>query len=74
MGKRRRARELALQFLYQYDTLTESSPEDMSIEETLNLFWATKETPLEDDVREFSYMLITGVRDNIERIDEIDRL
>ncbi|MER3447327.1 MAG: transcription antitermination factor NusB [Candidatus Dadabacteria bacterium] len=71
MGKRRRARELALQFLYQYDTLTESSPEDMSIEETLNLFWATKETPLEDDVREFSYMLITGVRDNIERIDEI---
>lgn len=71
MGKRRRARELALQFLYQFDTLTESSTEDINIEEMLRLFWATKETSLEDDVREFSDRLITGACDNIEGIDEI---
>ena len=71
MGKRRRARELALQFLYQYDTLMEFSPEDTNIEETLRLFWATKETPLEDDVREFSDRLIVGACDNIKGIDEI---
>lgn len=71
MGKRRRARELALQFLYQYDTLTESSPEGVNIEETLKLFWGTKEIPLEDDVREFSDKLITGVCDNMGGIDEI---
>lgn len=71
MGKRRRARELALQFLYQFDTLTESSTEDINIEETLRLFWATKETSLEGDVREFSDRLITGACDNIEGIDEI---
>jgi N utilization substance protein B len=71
MGKRRRARELALQFLYQYDTLTESSPEDINIEGTLELFWATKEIPLEDDVREFSGRLITGACDNMGGIDDI---
>lgn len=71
MGKRRRARELALQFLYQYDTLMEFSPEDTNIDETLRLFWATKETPLEDDVREFSDRLIVGACDNIRGIDEI---
>ncbi len=71
MGKRRRARELALQFLYQYDTLTESSSEGVNIEETLKLFWGTKEIPLEDDVREFSNKLITGVCDNMGGIDEI---
>jgi N utilization substance protein B len=71
MGKRRRARELTLQFLYQYDTLMESSPEDINIEEMLKLFWATKEIPLDDDVREFSDTLITGACDNIGGIDEI---
>jgi transcription antitermination protein NusB len=71
MGKRRRARELALQFLYQYDTLMEFSPEDTNIVEILRLFWATKEIPLEDEVREFSDRLIVGTCDNIGGIDEI---
>ncbi|MGE5443218.1 MAG: transcription antitermination factor NusB [Ignavibacteriales bacterium] len=71
MGKRRRARELTLQFLYQYDTLMESSPEDINVEEMLKLFWATKEIPLDDDVREFSDRLIIGACDNIGGIDEI---
>jgi transcription antitermination protein NusB len=71
MGKRRRARELTLQFLYQYDTLTEFSPEDINIDETLGFFWATKEVPLEDDIREFSDRLIVGACHNIGGIDEI---
>jgi transcription antitermination protein NusB len=71
MGKRRRARELTLQFLYQYDTLRESSPEEISIEDMLRLFWTTKETPLGNGVMEFSNRLITGVSENIGGIDEI---
>jgi N utilization substance protein B len=72
MGKRRRARELTLQFLYQYDTLKESSPEEINTEEILNeLFWKTKEVPLQDEVREFANTLITGTCENMDGIDEI---
>ena len=75
MGKRRRAREFTLQFLYQYDTLRESSressPEEISIKDMLRLFWTIRETPLGDEIMEFSNRLITGVYENIGGIDEI---
>ncbi len=71
MGKRRRARENTLQFLYQYDTLKESSSHAIRIDEMLMLFWTTKELTVEEDVREFSNKLITGACENIEGIDNI---
>jgi N utilization substance protein B len=71
MGKRRRARENTLQFLYQYDTLKESSSQEISLSDMLHLFWATKESQVEKDVEEFSNRLITGACENIEGIDDI---
>jgi N utilization substance protein B len=71
MGKRRRARENTLQFLYQYDTLKESSSQELNINDILLLFWATKESEIEKDVEEFSNRLITGACENIEGIDGI---
>jgi len=71
MGKRRRAREIALQFLYQYDTLKESSPNGVVIEEAVDLFWTTKEPPLDKEVREFANRLITGACKNMDGIDSI---
>ncbi|MCI0454359.1 MAG: transcription antitermination factor NusB [Candidatus Dadabacteria bacterium] len=71
MGKRRRARENTLQFLYQYDTLKESSSQELNINDILLLFWATKESDIEKDVEEFSNRLITGACENIEGIDGI---
>ncbi|HEX3035908.1 MAG TPA: transcription antitermination factor NusB [Thermodesulfobacteriota bacterium] len=72
MGKRRRARELTLQFLYQYDTLKESSPEEVNVQETINeLFWKTKEVSLQDEVKEFADTLIKGTCENMDGIDDI---
>lgn len=72
MGKRRRARELTLQFLYQYDTLKESSHEEVNVQETISeLFWKTKEVSLQDDVRVFADSLITGTCENMDGIDEV---
>ncbi len=71
MGKRRRARENTLQFLYQYDTLKESSSQELNINDILLLFWAAKESEIEKDVEEFSNRLITGACENIEGIDGI---
>ena len=61
MGTRRRARELALQLLYQFE-LTESSPEEMQVgfEEWRNS---------SESVREFADMLLRGT---LARLDEID--
>ncbi|HEY7535498.1 MAG TPA: transcription antitermination factor NusB [Thermodesulfobacteriota bacterium] len=71
MGKRRRARENTLQFLYQFDTLKEFSSQEVSINDMLHLFWTTKESEVEKDVEEFSNRLITGACENIEGIDSI---
>ena len=61
MGTRRRARELALQLLYQYE-LTDASPEVMQagFEEWRNA---------SDGVREFADVLLRGT---LERLDIID--
>lgn len=71
MGKRRRARELTLQFLYQYDTLKEFSPNSLILEEVIELFWTTKEISLEDEARTFANSLVVGVCENMNGIDSI---
>jgi N utilization substance protein B len=61
MGTRRRARELALQLLYQFE-LTDASPEEMQagFEE-----WRQAS----DEVREFADALLRGT---LARLDELD--
>ena len=62
MGTRRRARELALQLLYQFE-LTDASPEDMQagFDEWRNA---------SDSVREFADNLLRGTLDRLAEIDE----
>lgn len=71
MGTRRRARELALQFLYQYDALTESSGEVHALEEQLSFFWERNDLRVQDEIKEFSSVLILGTCNNLPYIDEI---
>lgn len=72
MGIRRRSRELALQFLYQYDALTESSGEpSLTPEEQLSLFWERSDSPIQEDTKEFSSVLILGTCKNLLHIDDI---
>ncbi len=63
MGKRRKARELALQALYQVD-FYKSSPED-----SLALFW--QDQMVGSETLEFSKKLVEGV---VRRAKEIDEL
>jgi len=62
MGTRRRARELALQLLYQFE-LTDASPEEMQagFEEWRNA---------SESVREFADKLLRGTLDRLAEIDE----
>ena len=62
-GKRRIARELAVQFLYQYDL------SGGSLEEALPLFWQTQ-SEVSDDGRKFTEELIHGVVERRVPIDE----
>ncbi len=63
MGSRRRARELAMQFLYSF----ELNPGDL--DEHLEQFWVMN--PADDAVREFASELAHGT---IEKLDEINTL
>ena len=71
MGTRRQARELALQFLYQFDSLKESSSNSEDIEELLSFFWDGNDIPCDEDTKEFSSVLVMGSCSNLSRIDEI---
>jgi N utilization substance protein B len=62
MGKRREAREAAVQFLFQRDL--HLSGEQTGVEE----FWALRPAP--PNVRQFATELITGVLGNQQAIDE----
>ena len=62
MGSRRRARELALQLLYQHE-VTETSPELMKA----NFEEWNKAT---EGIREFADELLNGTLENLEEIDE----
>jgi len=62
-GKRRIARELAVQFLYQFDL------GGGTLEEALPLFWETQ-SEVSDDGRKFTEELIHGVVERRVPIDE----
>jgi len=64
MGKRRKARELALQLLYQLDLQEESSPEPH-----LDEFWMRD--PVDAEVRDFTESLIRGTKLHEGKIDEM---
>lgn len=63
MGNRRKARECALQVLYQIDFLKD---EPLSV---LSLYWAQQDVA--DDVREFAEQLIKGVWRNRAEVDQV---
>lgn len=71
MGKRRRSRELALQFLYQYESVNESSPESASVEESLRQFWERDGLNSDPDVKEFAEALSLGSCKNLQKLDEV---
>jgi N utilization substance protein B len=62
MGTRRKARELAVQLLYQHD-LAKMDPE-----EAMSLFW--EHFPADIEVREFCRQLMLGTLDRLAVIDE----
>ena len=64
MGARRKARECALQMLFQYDV---SQP---SMDELLKTYWGEM-SEAKDDVREFATRLAVGT---IEHTEELDNL
>ena len=64
MGRRRKGREVALQFLYQLDLHDESDPAAHETD-----FWARH--PVDEETREFASALVTGTK---RRQGEIDGL
>ena len=64
MGKRRQAREYAIQFLYQFDVNGEDD-----CDEALRYFWKTQDD-INDQVRKFAEDLIQGCVKNATAIDE----
>lgn len=60
--KRRKAREYALQMLFQLD-FTESAYDEKAINE----FWSEKN--VEADIKEFALNLVQGTLDNLDTID-----
>ena len=64
MGRRRKAREVALQLLYQLDVQSESNPEPHFPE-----FWARH--PVDPDAREFGEVLVRGTKLHEPKIDEL---
>ncbi|HET7874990.1 MAG TPA: transcription antitermination factor NusB [Methylomirabilota bacterium] len=64
MGRRRKARELALQFLYQLDVQGEANPEPH-----LGEFWSRH--PVDREVRDFADALIRGTKTHEPKIDEL---
>ena len=62
--KRRRAREYALQVLFQLDVTNNEFTD-----EVLKNFW--KNIKEDDDVKEFANAIVIGTRENIDSIDKI---
>ncbi|MGA1796283.1 MAG: transcription antitermination factor NusB [bacterium] len=65
MGKRRKAREFALQVLFQQDITRDNW------EESLNLFWEI--TPADPEVIEFTTTLVKGTIEHLHEIDDLIR-
>jgi len=66
MGKRRKARELAVQLLYQLDLTGEADPSSHWED-----FW--KRHPVEEDVKGFADSLVRGTKLHEAKIDELIR-
>ena len=64
MGRRRKAREVALQFLYQLDQHGAVDPAPFAEE-----FWARH--PVDPDTREFAEALVRGTKQNQGKVDEL---
>jgi N utilization substance protein B len=64
MTRRRKARELALQFLYQLELQGETDPAPHAAE-----FWA--QHPLDEEAREFADDLVRGTMTTHRKIDEL---
>lgn len=64
MGKRRKAREVALQFLYQLDLHDEADPSSQETE-----FWSRH--PVDDEARAFADALVRGTKRNQGKIDAL---
>lgn len=66
MGRRRKAREVALQFLYQLDLRGEDDPQPHAAE-----FWA--QHPVDHDTRAFAEVLVRGTKRHQVKTDELLR-
>src|SRR5256712_13665079 len=64
MGRRRKAREVALQFLYQLDLQGEDDPVPHEHE-----FWARH--PLSDEAKTFAETPVRGTKANQAKIDQV---
>jgi transcription antitermination protein NusB len=64
MGKRRKAREVALQFLYQLDLHEVNDPASQEAD-----FWARH--PVDDDTRAFADGLVRGSKQHQTKIDQL---
>jgi transcription antitermination factor NusB len=64
VGRRRRARELALQLLYELDVRGESDPGAV-----IDAFWTRQPAP--DEVRAFAEAIVRGVKAHQPKIDEL---
>lgn len=72
MGKRRNSREIALQFLYQYETSIDSTDnKKWDFSDNFELFCNTFKEKPEDDILDFAIILSSGTCDNIEGINNI---
>ena len=63
MGSRRKAREYALQMLFQWDITHDS------LDQIKTAFWDNQDEP--EDVRKFAEDLASGAIENVERIDAL---
>jgi N utilization substance protein B len=70
LGLRRKARERAVQALYQLDARGGRPETAAAIEETLQGFWASFDPP-EPEVRKLAEPLIRGVLERMEELDGI---
>src|SRR5436309_15739483 len=64
MGKRREAREMAVQFLYQWEV------GHKDLEEALSLYWSHFDNPPDEETRQFTETLVRGVVAHQPEMDE----
>lgn len=62
MGKRRKARESALQILYQLEF------DDSQVDQAIDLFWQKKKAP--EETKEYSRWLVKGILSHEKEVDE----